>query len=213
MAVYPYPKGNLMIRAAHGELEALYRPNNLQAERVALVLHPHPQFGGTMHNKVVARTAKALQEAGIEPLRINFRGVGYSTGEYDEGRGETEDARTALEYLLTQQPHAHEVIIAGFSFGSAVGMRLGCADVRVQKLIAIGAPARLHDLALLTSCTKPKLFIHGELDEIAPLAPLVELLEQVPTNSPHQLVTITGAGHFFDDQLPQLMQAVKNFVS
>lgn len=202
-----------MIPAAHGELEALYRPNNLQAERVALVLHPHPQFGGTMHNKVVARTAKALQEAGIEPLRINFRGVGYSTGEYDEGRGETEDARTALEYLLTQQPHAREVLIAGFSFGSAVGVRLGCADARVQKLIAIGAPARLHDLALLTSCTKPKLFIHGELDEIAPLAPLVELLEQVPPHSPHQLVTIAGAGHFFDDQLPQLMQAVKDFVN
>jgi uncharacterized protein len=213
MAVYPYPKGNLMIPAVHGELEALYRPNNLQAERVALVLHPHPQFGGTMHNKVVARTAKALQEAGIEPLRINFRGVGYSTGEYDEGRGETDDARTALAYLLTQQPHAREVLIAGFSFGSAVGMRLGCADARVQKLIAIGAPARLHDLALLTSCTKPKLFIHGELDEIAPLAPLVELLEQVPAHSPHQLVTIAGAGHFFDDQLPQLMQAVKDFVN
>lgn len=201
-----------MIPAAHGALEALYRPNNLQAERVALVLHPHPQFGGTMHNKVVARTAKALQEVGIEPLRINFRGVGYSTGTYDEGRGETDDARTALEYLLAQQPHAREVIIAGFSFGSAVGMRLGCADARVQKLIAIGAPARLHDLALLTSCIKPKLFIHGELDEIAPLAPLAELLEQVPPRSPHQLVTIAGAGHFFDDQLPQLMQAVKGFV-
>ena len=200
-----------MIPAPHGALEALYRPKNLHAERVALVLHPHPQFGGTMHNKVVARTAKALQEAGIEPLRINFRGVGYSTGTYDEGRGETDDARTALDYLLTQQSHAREVLIAGFSFGSAVGMRLGCADARVQKLIAIGAPARLHDLALLTSCTKPKLFIHGELDEIAPLAPLVELLGQVPVSSPHQLVAIAGAGHFFDDQLPQLMQAVKDF--
>lgn len=202
-----------MIPAPHGELEALYRPNNLQAERVALVLHPHPQFGGTMHNKVVARTSKALQEAGIEPLRVNFRGVGYSTGVYDEGRGETDDARTALEYLLAQQPQAREVLIAGFSFGSAVGMRLGCADARVHKLIAIGAPARLHDLELLLSCTKPKLFIHGERDEIAPLTPLVELLEQVPASSLHQLVTIAGAGHFFDDQLPQLMQAVKDFVN
>ncbi|MBI1762501.1 MAG: alpha/beta fold hydrolase [Acidobacteria bacterium] len=213
MAVYPYPKGNLLIPTAHGELEALYRPNNLQAARVALVLHPHPQFGGTMHNKVVARAAKALQEAGVEPLRFNFRGVGYSTGAYDEGRGETEDARTALDYLLAQQPQAHEVLIAGFSFGSAVGLRLGCADTRVQRLIAIGAPARLHDLALLTSCAKPKLFIHGERDEIAPLAPLVELLEQVPASSPQQLVTIAGAGHFFDEQLPQLMQVIKDFVT
>lgn len=202
-----------MIPAPHGELEALYRPNNLQAARVALVLHPHPQFGGTMHNKVVARAAKALQEAGVEPLRFNFRGVGYSTGEYDEGRGETDDARIALDYLLEQQPHAREVIVAGFSFGSAVGARLGCADSRVQRLIIIGAPARLHDIELLTRCTKPKLFIHGELDEIAPLAPLTELLEQIPASSPHKLETIAGAGHFFDDQLPELMQVIKEFVA
>lgn len=202
-----------MIPAPHGELEALYRPQHLQATRVALVLHPHPQFGGTMHNKVVARAAKALQEAGIEPLRFNFRGVGYSSGVYDEGRGETEDALVALDYLLAQQSQAQEVIIAGFSFGSAVGMRLGCADARVQRIIAIGAPARLHSLELLTSCAKPKLFIHGELDEIAPLAPLQELLAQVPASSPHQLVTIAGAGHFFDDQLPELMQVIQQHVS
>jgi uncharacterized protein len=212
MAAYPYPKGNLLIPAPHGELEALYRPNNLQAERVALVLHPHPQFGGTMHNKVVARAAKALQEAGVEPLRFNFRGVGHSTGAYDEGHGETDDARAALDYLLAQQSHAREVFITGFSFGSAVGMRLGCADQRVQQLIAIGAPARLHNVDLLTQCTKPKLFIHGELDEIAPLAPLVELLERIPASSPHKLVTIAGAGHFFDDQLPELMQVIKTHV-
>ena len=213
MAAYPYPKGNLLISAPHGELEALYRPTNPQAARVALVLHPHPQFGGTMHNKVVVRAARALQEAGFETLRFNFRGVGYSSGVYDEGRGETEDARTALDYLLTQQPHAREVLIAGFSFGSAVGMRLGCADQRVQRLIAIGAPARLHDIALLSFCAKPMLFVHGELDEVAPLAPLRELLAQLPPDSPHQLVTIAGAGHFFDDQLPELMRVIKDYVS
>jgi uncharacterized protein len=213
MAAYPYPKGNLLIPAPHGELEALYRPTNLQAARVALVLHPHPQFGGTMHNKVVVRAARALQEAGFETLRFNFRGVGYSSGVYDEGRGETEDARTALDYLLAQQPHAREVLIAGFSFGSAVGMRLGCTDQRVQRLIAIGAPARLHDVALLSSCAKPMLFVHGELDEVAPLAPLRELLAQGPPDSPHKLVIIAGAGHFFDDQLPELMRVIKDYVS
>lgn len=201
-----------MIPAPHGELEALYRPTNLQAARVALVLHPHPQFGGTLHNKVVVRAARALQEAGFETLRFNFRGVGHSTGVYDEGRGETDDARTALDYLLAQQPHAQEVIIAGFSFGSAVGLRLGCADQRVQRLLAIGAPARLHDVALLSSCAKPTLFVHGELDELAPLAPLRELLAQLPANSPHKLVTIAGAGHFFDEQLPELMCVIKEYV-
>ena len=91
-------------------------------------------------------------------------------------------------------------------------MRLGCTDQRVQRLIAIGAPARLHDITLLRSCAKPMLFVHGELDEVAPLAPLRKLLAQLPSGSPHELVTIAGAGHFFDDQLPELMQVIKDYV-
>jgi hypothetical protein len=212
MAAYPYPKGNLEIPAPHGVLEALYRPADKLATRAALVCHPHPLYAGTMHNKVVARAAKALQEAGFATLRFNFRGVGYSTGAYDEGRGETEDARVALDYLLNDQPHAREVIVVGFSFGSAVAFRLGCHDARVNKLIAIGAPARLHDLNSLSNCTKPQLFIHGVLDDIAPLAPLEELIAQSPSHEHLKFVTIAGAGHFFDDQLPELMQVIKDYV-
>jgi hypothetical protein len=208
-----YPKGNLFIPAPHGQLEAIYRPQTETAERVALVLHPHPQFGGTMHNKVVYRAAQALQECGFVTLRINFRGTGYSTGAYDEGRGETDDARVALDYLLAQQPQACEVIIAGFSFGSVVGLRLGCADARVHRLIAIGAPAKSYDLNFLAPCTKPKLFIHGAEDEIAPLAPLAELLDRLPPDNDSRLVRIPGAGHFFDDQLDELMQAIVDYVS
>ena len=212
MAAYPYPKGNLMIPAPHGVLEALYRPTDNQATRVALVLHPHPLFAGTMHNKVVARTAKALQEVGFAALRFNFRGVGHSTGTHDEGRGETADARIALDYLLNDQPQAREVIVAGFSFGTVVALRLGCSDARVNKLIAIGAPARLHQLEQLATCTKPQLFIHGVLDEIAPLAPLEELIAQLPAHEHLKFVRIAGAGHFFDNQLPELMQVIQNYV-
>ncbi|HMV87394.1 MAG TPA: alpha/beta fold hydrolase [Blastocatellia bacterium] len=207
-----YPAGNLFIPAPHGKLEAIYRPKNTQAERVALVLHPHPLFGGTMHNKVVFRAAKALQESGFETLRFNFRGVGHSTGEHDDGVGETDDAHLALEYLLTDQPQAREVIVAGFSFGSIVGMRLGCADARVDRLIAIGAPARMSNLDFLRDCTKPKIFIHGAEDDIAPLAPLEAFLGELPASSNHRLVRIAGAGHFFDDQAEELMKAVKDFV-
>lgn len=207
-----YPAGNLFIPAPHGKLEAIYRPQNALAERVALVLHPHPLHGGTMHNKVVFRAAKALQEAGIETLRFNFRGVGHSTGQHDDGLGEGDDARIALDYLLTEQPQAREVLIAGFSFGSIVGMRVGCEDSRVDKLIAIGAPARLSSLEFLRECTKPKLFIHGTEDTIAPLAPLEEFLSTLPANSNYKLVRIAKAGHFFDDQAEDLMQAVKDFV-
>ncbi|HWQ36441.1 MAG TPA: alpha/beta fold hydrolase [Blastocatellia bacterium] len=207
-----YPKGNLFIPAPHGQLEAIYRPHTEAAERVALVLHPHPQFGGTMHNKVVYRAAQALQHCGFVTLRLNFRGVGHSTGQYDEGRGETDDARVALDYLLAHQPQAREVIIAGFSFGSSVGLRLGCADARVHRLIAIGAPAKYYDFDFLASCTKPKLFIHGTADEIAPLAPLEELLDRLPSDNNFRLVRIEGAGHFFDDQPGELMQAIADYV-
>lgn len=206
-----YPQGNLFIPAPHGQLEAIYRPHSHEAERVALVLHPHPQGGGTMHNKVVFRAARALQAAGYEPLRFNFRGVGYSTGEFDNGEGETEDARVALEYLLADQPHAKEVIVAGFSFGSKVGLRVGCDDSRVQRLIALGAPAKLITRELLLACPKPKLFVHGELDEIAPLAPLKELLSTLPPEANARLVEVAGADHFFDPQLEELMRVIQEF--
>jgi len=208
-----YPKGNLLIPAPHGQLEAIYRPAGEEAERVALVLHPHPQHGGTMHNKVVFRAARALEGAGFETLRFNFRGVGQSTGEYDEGRGEADDARTALDYLLERRPRAREVMVAGFSFGAAIGLRVGCADPRVHRLIAIGTPARAYDLSLLGACVKPKLFIHGERDELAPLAPLEELLATLPADNDYRLARIAGAGHFFDDHLNELMQAIADYVS
>jgi len=207
-----YPAGNLFIPAPHGQLEAIYRPKTDRAERVALVLHPHPLHGGTMHNKVVFRAAKALQESGFETLRFNYRGVGHSTGEFDNERGETEDARVALEYLLGQQPDAREVVVAGFSFGSVIGLRIGCGDARVQRLIAIGAPARMSNLDFLRECAKPILFVHGAEDQIAPLAPLEEFLRTLPAESNYRLVKITGAGHFFDDQAKELMEAIKSFV-
>jgi len=206
-----YPAGNLFIPISHGKLEAIYRPKSNQAERVALVLHPHPLHGGTMHNKVVFRAAKALQESGFETLRFNFRGVGNSTGQHDDGRGETDDARTALDYLLADQPMARQVIVAGFSFGSIVGLRLGCGDQRVDRLIAIGVPARLGNLEFLSECQKPKLFVHGAEDVIAPLAPLEDLLGKLPVSSNYLLEKIEGAGHFFDDQAEELMQKIRNF--
>ena len=207
-----YPAGNLFIPATHGRLEAIYRPKSNQAERAALVLHPHPLHGGTMHNKVVFRAAKALNECGFETLRFNFRGVGLSTGEFDEGRGECADAQVALDYLLDSQPNAREVIVAGFSFGSIVGLRVGCSDERVDKLIAIGTPARMSNLDFIASCAKPKLFIHGTEDDVAPLTPLEEFLSTLPAGDDFKLAQIAGAGHFFDNHAVELMRAVKNFV-
>lgn len=206
-----YPKGNFFIPAPHGQLEVIYRPETENARKVALVLHPHPLYGGTMHNKVVFRTARALQAAGYETLRFNFRGVGESTGVHDNGVGETDDARIALDYLLQKQPEAEQVVVAGFSFGSAVGLRLGCSDNRVHKIIAVGAPIKIFDPGNLSECRKPKLFVHGGEDKIAPLAPVKEMVEALPPEADAKLVVIEGAEHFFDGKLDELMEVVKNW--
>ncbi len=204
-----YPQGNILIPAPHGQLEAIYRPRSNASARVALVMHPHPLFGGTMHNKVVYRAAQALDEAGFATLRFNFRGVGQSTGTHDDGQGEVEDGRIALDYLLDDQLHAEQVVVAGFSFGAAVGLQLGCTDARVNDLVAIGTPLRLDDLSFLDSCTKPKLFIHGVADEIAPLAPLAARLERLQHSSPWRLVRIEEASHFFEGKLDEMKEVLK----
>lgn len=205
-------KGNRWIPVPHGRLEALYRPGPTPGAPVALVLHPHPLHGGTMHNKVVHRTAKALEEHGYATLRFNFRGVGQSTGQFDQGIGETADAEAALDFLLSEHPEREEVIVAGFSFGSVIGLRVGCADARVARIIAIGVPLRLDSLACLLTCTKPKLFLHGEADSIAPLAPLRDYLDQLPAMNHNQLVAIPEATHFFDRHSQELREQLGQFI-
>jgi uncharacterized protein len=197
--------GRQLIPAPHGQLEAIYRHGDGAAARVALVLHPHPLYGGTMHNKVVYHTAKALEEIGYATLRVNFRGVGASTGTHDDGRGEVDDARAALDYLLGRQLAARVVLVAGFSFGAAVGLRFGCADARVHRLLGIGTPARWLDAALLAGCGKPIRFIHGGRDALAPLAELTALVD------PAAVRVIPAADHFFEAAHEALRDAVVAF--
>ena len=203
--------GRTIIPAPHGQLEAIYRPVE-HAQRAALVLHPHPLYGGTMHNKVVFQTAKALEAAGFVTLRFNFRGVGDSTGSHDGGRGARDDAHTALDYLLAHQPAVREVLVAGFSFGAGVAVRFGCGDARVQRLIAIATPASWLDAEVLTQCRKPIAFIHGDRDDVAPLAALTRLLDGVDDHG-RSVHVIRGAGHFFEDHLDQLALAVRELAA
>ena len=207
-----YPVGNLFIPVAHGQLEAILKEPRETVRGVALVLHPHPQFGGTMHNKVVFRAATALQDAGLVTLRINFRGVGQSTGVYDEGEGEQQDARDTLDYLVAKYPGL-PITIAGFSFGSRVGLRVGMRDERVVRMIGIGLPTRLFDYSWLNECRKPLLLIHGADDEIAVADGARELAAQLPAEVPFTLEIIAGAGHFFDQQLGQLKQIITDWAN
>jgi alpha/beta superfamily hydrolase len=162
-----------------------------------------------MHNKVVFKVAQTLQALNIPALRFNFRGVGHSTGTYDEGRGEMDDVRFALEFLSRRYPGL-PVILAGFSFGAYVGMRAAAMDDRVQAMIGLGVPARTFNGDTLQQCHKPKLFIHGTEDELAPYNLTVKWFEQVP--APKSLVAVQGADHFFQGHLEEMQAIITGFV-
>lgn len=204
-----YPTGNLYIPVAHGRLEAILKePRGDLARGVALVLHPHPLGGGTMHNKVVFRAAAALNDAGLITLRINFRGVGQSTGEHDEGRGELEDVRAGLQYLAETFPD-QPITLCGFSFGARVGLEVGMVDERVLNLISIGTPVDKYDFGFLEACKKPILFVHGDRDEFGSVQRLQELVDKIQQhNTSVELHVINGSGHFFEGHLDALKQAI-----
>ena len=208
-----YPAGNLSIPAPHGSLEAILKePRDGEARGVALVLHPHPLGGGTMHNKVVFRAASALNEAGLVTLRINFRGVGQSTGTHDEGRGEVEDVRAALDYL-TGQYHGKPLTLAGFSFGSRVGMEVGMTDERVRDLISIGTPVDKYDFSFLKSCRKPILFVHGDQDEFGAAENVRVLAASLPAEAQARVEVITDADHFFEGRLDEMKRAITEWIN
>jgi alpha/beta superfamily hydrolase len=210
-----YPAGNLFIPAPHGRVEAILKEPRGERRGVALVLHPHPLHGGTMHNKVVFRAARALGDAGLVSLRVNFRGVGLSTGTHDRARGgEQEDARLALDYLAANYPGL-PVFLAGFSFGARVGLEVGTLDARVRYLIGIGTPVSIeerdYDFSFLSECRKPVLFVHGERDEFGSVADLRALAARLPPEAHARVRVIPGAGHFFDEQLDELRRVISGW--
>jgi alpha/beta superfamily hydrolase len=203
-----YPKGNLFIPASHGRLEAILKEPNVPKRGVALVCHPHPLGGGTMHNKVVFRVAAGLVDAGLITLRFNFRGVGSSTGEHEEIAGGVEDVRDTLDYLAKEYP-GEPVTLAGFSFGSRTGMEVGIDDDRVVRLISIGTPVdKYSDYEFLTAVQKPILFVHGDKDEFGAVENVRRLAEQIPTA---ELVVFENCGHFFDEHLIELREVIRDW--
>jgi alpha/beta superfamily hydrolase len=194
-----------------GRLEAmLWTVPSPEPRRVAVVCHPHPLFGGTMHNKVVYQTAKALHNSGAPVLRFNFRGAGLSEGLHDKGNGEAGDVRAALDYLAAEFP-GRPILLAGFSFGSWVGLRVGCEDARVKELIGLGIPVNNSDLSYLQTCAKPKLFIQGGNDEFGARATVEALYATLP--EPKRLVVVEGADHFFAGKLDQVRAAIQDWLT
>ena len=205
-----YPKGNLHIPASHGQLEAILKEPNGPSRGVGLVCHPHPLGGGTMHNKVVFRAAAGLLDAGLTTLRFNFRGVGSSTGEHDEINGGVADVRDAVDYMAREYP-GEDMTLAGFSFGSRTGMEVGFADDRVKRLISIGTPVEKYsDYDFLTAVEKPILFVHGDKDEFCSVESLRSVTDRV---SHAEVVIFENCGHFFDEHLNELRDAVRDWVT
>ena len=205
-----YPKGNLFIPASHGKLEAILKEPADDIRGAALVCHPHPLGGGTMHNKVVYRAAAGLVEAGLVTLRFNFRGVGHSTGAHDDGDGERQDVSDALDYLIENYPES-EITFAGFSFGSRVGTETLMEDNRVARLISIGTPVNKYDFSYLKNVCKPILFVHGDSDEFGALEALESLFESLPPETDKKMIVFENCGHFFDDHLNELKNAVRDW--
>jgi alpha/beta superfamily hydrolase len=193
-----------------GRLEAmLWTSSAADPDFAAVVCHPHPLFGGTMHNKVVYQAAKALHDHGAPVLRFNFRGTGQSEGVHDKGRGEQDDVRAGLDYLAAEFP-AKPILLGGFSFGSWVGLRVGCEDARVDKLIGLGLPVDKTDMSYLRSCTKPKLLIQGGNDQFGSRANIEALFATLP--EPKSLAIVEDADHFFTGHLNQIAAAIHSWL-
>lgn len=192
-----------------GKLEAiLWTPPNsaLHAPSLAAVVcHPHPLFGGTMHNKVVYNAAKAIDELGIPVLRFNFRGAGLSAGKHDQGKGEQGDVQAAIDFLAERFPDV-PLLVAGFSFGSSVGLRVGCRDARVHELVGLGIPVNSTDFSFLAECPKPKLFVHGSNDEFGARDKVEGVLSGLAGET--RLVVVQDADHFFAGHTGELRAAI-----
>ena len=198
----------MQIPVSHGHLEALFRTTDEPLRGAAVVCHPHPLHGGTMHTKAVFRTAQALEEAGFHVLRFNFRGVGTSTGSFGDAVGEEEDVEAALDWLAKEHPGL-PLLVGGFSFGSRVGFAVGAREDRVKGMVGIGLPLSMYDYGFLDGVEKPILVVQGGEDEFGDPESLREALEGV--EAPITLEAIAESDHFFHEHTEELKEAVREY--
>jgi alpha/beta superfamily hydrolase len=191
-----------LLDGSAGKIECLLEePESSEPGEACLVCHPHPLYGGTMHNKVVYRMARALRQSGAVVLRFNFRGVGRSQGAHDDGAGELEDARLLMDWLRSRYP-ALPYSAAGFSFGSRIALRLGCSLIGVRRIIAVGFPTKSGNFDFLKTCATPKIFVQSTNDEHGPRPELEAIYKDFA--DPKQIHWVEAADHFFRDGLDAL---------
>ncbi|MGB0683748.1 MAG: alpha/beta hydrolase [Magnetovibrionaceae bacterium] len=197
-----------------GRLEGRYHHSKETNAPIALVLHPHPQHGGTMNNRVVYTLYQAFVKRGFSTLRFNFRGVGRSQAEFDNGIGEMSDAASALDWMQTYNPNAGSVWIAGFSFGAWISMQLMMRRPEIEGFISVAPPASLYDFSFLAPCPASGLIVHGDADQQVPLASVDKLAAKLKAQKTIEIDyrKVGGGDHFFNDHLDTLLGEVDSYL-
>lgn len=206
---------DVIINGPAGRLEGRYSHSKTPNAPIALLLHPHPQHGGTMNNKIVYTLFHAFARRGFSALRFNFRGVGRSQGAYDRGEGELSDAASALDWLQTYNPNAQSCWIGGFSFGAWIGMQLLMRRPEIDGFISIAPPANMFDFSFLAPCPASGLIVHGDKDEIVPEASVAKLVNKLSHQRDIKIDyrKVPGANHFFVNQAEELGHAVEDYLN
>ena len=197
-----------------GRLEGRYHSQPAKDAPIALILHPHPQFGGTMNNQVTYHLHYAFKDLGFTVLRFNFRGVGRSQGEFDQGVGELSDAASALDYLQALNPNAQSCWVAGFSFGAWIGMQLLMRRPEIAGFVSVSPPANMYDFSFLAPCPSSGLIIHGDADRIVPMADVEKLSAKLKAQKGITIThtTVPDANHFFEHGMDEMIDIVKGYV-
>ena len=198
----------MKIPVSHGHLEAALRNPAADPLAGAVLCHPHPIQGGTMHTKAVYRAGRALNEVGFRTLRFNFRGVGCSTGTYEDGIGEEGDVLAAVDWMELGLPD-RPIVVGGLSFGSMVGLSVGANDPRVVALVAMGTPIHVYDYSYLAGARKPVLVIQGEHDEFGSAQEVSEILGKLGDHL--TIRSVPGAGHLFDGHFEELQELIREY--
>ena len=200
----------IIINGPAGRIEGRYLPPKVVNAPIALMLHPHPQHGGTMNNKIVYTLYNLFAQRGFGTLRFNFRGVGRSQGTFDRGEGELSDAAAALDWLQTYNPDAPACWIAGFSFGAWIGMQLLMRRPEITGFISVAPPANLFDFSFLAPCPSSGLIVHGSSDEVVPSESVQKLVDKLSNQRDITVKykSIPGANHFFTNKIEQMGNSV-----
>src|ERR1700761_2217682 len=204
----------VIINGPEGRIEGRYQHSREANAPIALLLHPHPQHGGTMNNKIVYALFRAFTKRGFSTLRFNFRGVGRSQGSFDRGEGELSDAASALDWLQTYNPNAAGCWIGGFSFGAWIGMQLLMRRPEIDSFISIAPPASMYDFSFLAPCPSSGLIVHGNQDEIVSVESVQKLVNKLSHQRDIKIDyhIVNGANHFFNEHMAELEQAISDYL-